>query len=77
MDLFRRIATITARRLGYPYPAALDENVTRYIRGLREVGYAAHSHSIVAGGLVLMSYSTRFTPLTSFTIRLLMRASRS
>jgi aminoglycoside 6-adenylyltransferase len=34
MDLFRRIATTTARRLGYPYPAALDDDVTQYIRGL-------------------------------------------
>jgi len=29
-----------------------------------------HSHSIVAGGFELMSYTTRFTPGTSFTIRL-------
>ena len=28
-----------------------------------------HSHSIVAGGLVVMSYTTRLTPLTSLTIR--------
>jgi aminoglycoside 6-adenylyltransferase len=34
MDLFRRIATTTAQRLGYPYPAALDDSVTQYIRGL-------------------------------------------
>jgi hypothetical protein len=34
MDLFRRIATTTARRLGYPYPVALDDRVTQYIRGL-------------------------------------------
>ena len=29
-----------------------------------------YSHSIVAGGLLLMSYTTRLTPGTSFTIRL-------
>jgi aminoglycoside 6-adenylyltransferase len=34
MDLFRRIATTTARQLAYPYPAALDDNATQYIRGL-------------------------------------------
>ena len=28
-----------------------------------------HSHSIVAGGLLVMSYTTRFTPGTSLTIR--------
>ncbi len=28
-----------------------------------------HSHSIVAGGFVLISYTTRLTPLTSFTMR--------
>jgi hypothetical protein len=28
-----------------------------------------HSHSMVAGGLLLMSYTTRLTPGTSFTIR--------
>ena len=29
-----------------------------------------HSHSIVAGGLLVMSYATRFTPGTSATILL-------
>src|SRR3954466_15871523 len=29
----------------------------------------AHSHSMVAGGLELMSYTTRLTPGTSLTIR--------
>src|SRR5271166_4170711 len=28
-----------------------------------------HSHSIVPGGFEVMSYTTRFTPRTSFTIR--------
>src|ERR1700722_1198015 len=28
-----------------------------------------HSHSIVPGGLEVMSYTTRFTPFTSFTMR--------
>src|SRR5580704_7916502 len=28
-----------------------------------------HSHSIVPGGLEVTSYTTRFTPFTSFTIR--------
>ena len=32
-----------------------------------------HSHSIVAGGLLLMSYTTRFTPFTSLMIRVDMR----
>jgi hypothetical protein len=29
----------------------------------------SHSHSIVPGGLLVMSYVTRFTPRTSFTMR--------
>ena len=36
---------------------------------------ALHSHSIVAGGLLEISYTTRLTPSTSLTIRLLTRAS--
>src|SRR5438067_1478687 len=36
-----------------------------------------HSHSIVAGGLLLMSYTTRFTPFTSLMTRVEMRASSS
>jgi hypothetical protein len=37
----------------------------------------AHSHSMVPGGLLVMSRATRFTPGTSFMIRLLMRSRRS
>jgi len=36
-----------------------------------------YSHSMVAGGLELMSYTTRFTPGTSFTIREEILASTS
>lgn len=36
MDLFRRLATDTAQRSGYTYPAVLDEKVTEYIRALWE-----------------------------------------
>lgn len=36
-----------------------------------------HSHSIVAGGLLVMSYATRFTPGTSATMRPDTRASTS
>jgi aminoglycoside 6-adenylyltransferase len=34
MDLFRRLATETARRLGMEYPAALDDHVTQYVNRL-------------------------------------------
>lgn len=37
----------------------------------------AHSHSMVAGGLEEMSYTTRFTPRTSLMMRLDMRPSVS
>ena len=36
-----------------------------------------HSHSMVAGGLLEMSYTTRLTPLTSLMILPLMRAMSS
>ncbi len=36
-----------------------------------------YSHSIVAGGLLVMSYTTRLTPAISLTIRLAARASNS
>jgi hypothetical protein len=36
---------------------------------------AFYSHSIVAGGLLVMSYTTRLIPRTSFTIRVEIRAS--
>jgi len=39
--------------------------------------FNGHSHSIVAGGLLVMSYTTRFTPLTSLMIRLDAAASSS
>jgi len=42
-----------------------------------EDGTAGHSHSIVPGGLLVMSYTTRLTPRTSLTMRLLTRASTS
>ncbi len=37
----------------------------------------AYSHSIVAGGFVVTSYTTRLTPATSLTMRLLIRARSS
>jgi hypothetical protein len=37
----------------------------------------SHSHSIVPGGLEVMSKTTRLTPATSLTMRRLVRASRS
>ena len=36
-----------------------------------------HSHSIVEGGFEVMSYTTRFTPATSFTIRFAIRPRTS
>ena len=43
---------------------------------VRKVEYV-YSHSMVAGGLDEMSYTTRLTSGTSLTMRLLMRASTS
>ena len=36
-----------------------------------------YSHSMVPGGLLVMSSATRFTPGTSLMMRVLMRSSRS
>jgi hypothetical protein len=38
---------------------------------------SSYSHSIVAGGLLLMSYTTRLTPGTQLMIRVEIRASKS
>src|ERR1041384_7728598 len=40
-------------------------------------GRSGHSHSIVAGGLELTSYTTRFTPRTWLMMRLEIRPSTS
>ena len=45
--------------------------------GLVRSGARPHSHSIVLGGLELMSYTTRFTPRTSLMIRVEIRPSTS
>ena len=42
--------------------------------GLRR--FDGHSHSIVAGGLLVMSYKARLTPFTSLTMRTPTRSSR-
>src|SRR5215207_10057455 len=46
-------------------------------KGFEPVANRNHSHSIVAGGLLVISYTTRLIPSTSFTIRLEILASRS
>ncbi len=40
-------------------------------------GERIHSHSIVAGGLLVMSYTIRLIPCTSLTIRTEIRSSTS
>jgi hypothetical protein len=45
--------------------------------GANRAESARYSHSMVPGGLLVMSNTTRFTPLTSLTMRLLIRASTS
>ena len=48
---------------------------TAYKDNLRDV--KLHSHSIVPGGLLVISYTTRFIPRTSLTMRLEHRSSTS
>src|SRR5262249_9121970 len=55
-------------RLGSQISRSLGETTYKYV---------AHSHSIVAGGLLLTSYTTRFTPRTLLMIRVETWASRS
>ncbi len=45
--------------------------------GLPIIPHSDHSHSMVLGGLLLTSYTTRLTPFTSLAIRLLITARRS
>ena len=44
---------------------------------LRFHAFGFYSHSTVAGGLEVMSYTTRLTPFTSFAMRLLTFSSSS
>lgn len=38
IELFRRVAGEVGARLGYAYPAALDERVSAYLRGVQQMG---------------------------------------
>src|SRR5690242_12519782 len=51
--------------------------VTRELQRAAHPGLVAHSHSIVAGGLPEMSYTTREMPATSLMMRLEMWPSTS
>lgn len=54
--------------------------ILKHEKSLKDMDFSDgwdHSHSTVAGGLVVMSYTTRFTRGTSLTIRALILASRS
>jgi hypothetical protein len=46
-------------------------------KGGRASFLGPYSHSMVAGGLLVISYTTRLTPGTSLTMRLLMAPSKS
>jgi len=43
----------------------------------QDLAALTYSHSIVPGGLLVMSYTTRFTPLTSLTMRVDICSKRS
>ena len=38
LEVFRSAATVVAARLGVAYPAQIDDDVTAYLRELRELG---------------------------------------
>src|SRR6266705_5449248 len=65
-----------------PLPSVVDDENTHGIpKGRSEkkvsIDRGAYSHSIVAGGLFEMSYTTRLTPGTSFVMRVEIRSSTS
>ncbi len=51
--------------------------LTRAAFGANNHDFLSYSHSIVPGGLLVMSYVTRLIPRTSFTIRVATRAKNS
>ncbi len=55
----------------------IELTLTRLAIAIKAVNISDYSHSIVPGGLEVMSKTTRFTPSTSFTIRLEIVSSRS
>ena len=63
-------------RIG-PYRAIHLSRILDPATEKRRCALRRYSHSIVAGGLELMSYTTRFTPRTSLMIRPEMVASTS
>ncbi len=69
--LRRCVSRFTYRCCVMAFKSALTEDLRS--------GYCvcSYSHSMVAGGLEVRSYTTRFTPRTSLTMRLETRASRS
>src|ERR1035437_1912262 len=78
--------TTLSGRHSHPRKTAVAPSIRRIASSVAptQVGLSAcvdrelsHSHSIVAGGLELMSYTTRFTPGTSLTMRELILPSTS
>lgn len=64
-------------RIGCPEVARKEKPPTSpQVRGL-DGAASRYSHSMVAGGLLVMSYATRLMPGTSATMRPEMRASTS
>ena len=54
-----------------------DQAKTQARRGIAQKDRKNHSHSMVAGGFEVISYTTRLTPSTSLMMRLEVRPSRS
>lgn len=70
-------------RMFHP-PGSVIKSLSKEGRNSRKTAYEAnlwdvkpHSHSIVPGGLLVISYTTRFIPRTSLTMRLEHRSSTS
>ena len=68
--------TLLNRKAGREEASACTRTQTEEeIKCLETPKAYAHSHSIVAGGLLLTSYTTRLMPRTSLMMRVLTRLS--
>ncbi len=75
--LFMVIILDESRANTIQFAAYYDKQMYYLCKQRLERGYCSYSHSIVAGGLLLISYTTRFIPFTRFIILLLTRANSS
>jgi hypothetical protein len=72
-----RIPVLPASNRSSNLVAQIKQKIVTILQEAEVFFVSYYSHSIVAGGLELMSYTTRFTPLTRFMISLEISAKKS